>query len=194
MSLPIPPPVLVLLSLGTFMVAGASPDARDGSPAAGSAPDPVVKVAVLELAVVDNSLNGDSDSLRLWMVESGIEPTRLLREAVSRPGTYSMMEPRPAFSSVEETRIERVLSSNGVEAVGCRTPACVREVGRALGADRVITGEVTKLSVLIWFVTARVSDVRSGAVLRQDELEVKGVITDLMPKVMAVLARRFATL
>ena len=44
--------------------------------------------------------------------------------------------------------------------------------------------------MLIWFVTARVVDVPTGRVLRSEELEVKGVITDLLPKVMVSLARR----
>lgn len=152
-----------------------------------------VRVAVLEIAVLDNSMNGDSDSLRSWMIEAGIDPTVLLRRAVTSPETYAAMRPRPSFAAVEGERIQQVFAANDVSESACRNRDCLVTVGRAVGADRVITGEVTKLSVLIWFVTARVLDVRTGRILRQDEFEVKGVITDLMPKVMVVLARRFAT-
>jgi hypothetical protein len=150
-----------------------------------------IHVAVLDMQVIDNSMNGDSDSLRTWMVEVGIEPTGLLREAVARNETYAAIAPRPSFAVVTGSRIEQALG-DASEARRCRTTECTIEIGRAVGADRVITGEVTKLSVLIWFVTARVTDVQTGRVLRQDEFEVKGVITDLMPKVMVVLARRMA--
>ena len=60
-----------------------------------------------------------------------------------------------------------------------------------MGADRVVTGEPTKISNLILFVTAGVVDVQTGKVLRRDEFEVKGVIQDMLPRVMASLSRRF---
>jgi hypothetical protein len=193
--------VLLALTLPTLLGLAA---ARAGGGAEGPLPAPrtnsdearvpakPVKVAVLELAVVDNSMNGDSDSLRAWMVESGIEPTGLLREALSREETYAAIHPRPQLLAIAAPQVEEALDEAGLSARECVRLECSVRIGRALAADRVITGEVTKLSVLIWFVTARVVDVRSGKVLRQDEFEVKGVITDLMPKVMVVLARRLA--
>jgi hypothetical protein len=163
-----------------------------GAPESSAAADSleVVKVAVLDLPVVDNSYLGDADSLRSWMVASGIEPTTVLRDVIGRPETYAVVNPRARFVSVDGRRIAHAVEAGA--AAGACGLACAVRVGKAVGADRVVTGEVTKLSMLIWFVTARVVDVRSGDVLRQDEFEVKGVIGDLMPKVMGVLARRFA--
>jgi hypothetical protein len=123
------------------------------------------------------------------MVAEGIEPTALLRDALGRPGTYGRTE-EARVTAVEGARVGEALSAEGLDARRCTEPSCAARIGTRLGADRVVTGEVTKLSVLIWFVTARVVDVPTGRVLRQEELEVKGVITDLLPKVMVSLARR----
>jgi Protein of unknown function (DUF2380) len=162
-------------------------EGKTATPAPASEP---MRVAVLELVIADISFNGSSPRLAEWMREQRIDPTALLREKLAEAETYRAFEDPPAVVSIGAPRIAEVLEARGVNPRTCRTE-CAVAVGRALGADRVVTGEVTKLSVLIWFVTGRVVDVESGRVLRQDEFEVKGVIQDMMPKVMASLARRF---
>jgi hypothetical protein len=170
---------------GRAALPGGGPAARE----TGRRADEPMRVAVVELAVADASHGGDSRALRDWMVAEGIEPTALLREALGRPETYGRTE-EAGVTAVEEGRIDDALSAEGIDARRCTAASCAARIGTRLGADRVVTGEVTKLSVLIWFVTARVVDVPTGRVLRSEELEVKGVITDLLPKVMVSLARR----
>ena len=169
---------LVALSL-LLTLAGAT--ATPGSRA--------LEVAIVDLTVVDNSYGGDDDRLAAWLVSEGIDPTQLLREAIVRAETDAAIENAPEVVAVPEPRVAGALEEVGVLSPACNVP-CALTVGRTLGADRVITGEVTKLSTLIWFVTGRVVDVRTGRVLRQEELEVKGVIQDLMPHVMRSLSRR----
>ncbi|MFN2431301.1 MAG: DUF2380 domain-containing protein [Gemmatimonadota bacterium] len=159
------------------------------SAAGGAPPAPLLEVAIVDLTIVDNSYGGDSDELAEWLRDQEIDPTRLLREAIVRTETYAAFDDAPLVESVPEPRVAGALAEAGTFAAACHVD-CALTVGRTLGADRVITGEVTKLSTLIWFVTARVVDVKSGKVLRQDELEVKGVIQDMMPQVMASLSRR----
>lgn len=159
-----------------------------GSPGAPA----VVRVAVLDFAVVDNSANGDSESLARWFRDQRIEPTQLLRSALVEPETYAALDDAPAVLSVPARHIRDALRERGFDPAACAV-TCALRIGTEVGADRVITGEVTKLSNLIWFVTARVADVRSGKVLRQDEFEVKGIIQDMMPRVMASLSRRLVT-
>jgi hypothetical protein len=144
---------------------------------------------VLDIQVADNSAGGDSHKLEGWFQEQRIEPTELLRSAIVQPETYAALGGVPAVVSVEPAKIDEALRASGVEPRACDVD-CALAVGKQVGADRVITGEVTKISSLIWFVTARVADVKTGKVLRQDEFEVKGVIQDMMPKVMASLSRR----
>jgi hypothetical protein len=181
---------LVLLLAGT---AAPAQTVASAERAASSAAQPaMVKVAVLDLAVVDNTFNGDSKKLAAWFREQRIDPTDLLRDKIARTETYAALEDPPLVVSIGRLRIEDALRTAGAEPVTCAT-ACAVRVGKAVGADRVVTGEVTKLSNLIWFVTGRAVDVRAGKVVRQDELEVKGVIQDMMPKVMASLSRRLVT-
>jgi hypothetical protein len=173
-------PMLLLVLVGA---ASASPP---------TAPGGSLTVLVLDIQVVDNSAGGDSHDLERWFRQERIEPTDLLRSAIVRPETYAALNGVPAVRSVASPRIEEALRSSGVGPRACAID-CAVEIGRRVGADRVITGEVTKISNLIWFVTARVADVRTGKVLRQDEFEVKGVIRDMLPKVMASLSRRMVT-
>ncbi len=183
---------VALLSLSLFVsgpleggparVEPAAPPTRPGPEA--------MTVAVVELAVVDNSAQGDSKQLAAWFRKQRIDPTELLRTEIAKPETYEALELAPAVVSVEGARIAAAMAARGVRTGECAT-ACARAIGEQVGADRVITGEVTKISNLIWFVTAGVVDVRTGRVLRQDQFEVKGVIQDMLPKVMASLSRRF---
>ena len=157
----------------------------------GSGAEPAaITVAVLNLAVVDNSAQGDSKQLAAWFREQRIDPTDLLRAEIAKPETYAALESVPTVVTVDGARIAEAIAESGVPPAECATE-CAISVGRAVGADRVVTGEVTKISNLIWFVTAGVVDVRTGRILRRDEFEVKGVIQDTLPRVMASLSRRF---
>ncbi len=138
-------------------------------------------VAVLDLETEDASAADDAAS-REALIGIGKAATDALRNAF-RLGAGG------AYTLVDERAIAAALSDEGSAFPDCSQPDCARAIGRALGAQRVIAGTVTKISTIIWFVTIRAIDVESGQVAGEVPIELKGDISELLPKGMAALAR-----
>jgi hypothetical protein len=66
------------------------------------------------------------------------------------------------FAVVPAREVEVALTQRGVTARACDRP-CLVEVGRAVGADQVVSGRVVRMMTLLWGVDLQVTDVASGS-------------------------------
>lgn len=78
----------------------------------------------------------------------------------------------------------------GVADSPCADTDCALRVGDALGVQRVVWGRVTKVSTLIWFVSAQLVDVPTATTLHAETLQFRGNMTDVVPRLTAILWRR----
>ena len=72
----------------------------------------------------------------------------------------------------------------------CADADCALRMGRVLGVQRVIWGQVTKVSALIWFVSAQLVDVPTATVQHAETLQFRGNMRDVVPRLAAILWRR----
>jgi len=134
-------------------------------------------LAVLDLAVVDQSPISDPAATRAALVSSGKTPTAWLAQALASYDAYQLVDP---------ARVAAALQGE------CSAATCALAAGKTLGASRVVYGTIIKVSTLIWYADAALVDVEAGKVLRSEELEIKGAIAQLLPRAMPSMARRLA--
>jgi uncharacterized protein YjbI with pentapeptide repeats len=147
-------------------------------------PDPAppdLTVAVVEFVANDASGAADAAGVRARLVASGKSPEAWLAARFAESGRYT---PLPAAN------VTAALAAAGTTPGDCNDVACAVQLGRALGAARVVTGRVSKLSNLIWFLDATLVEVRAGRALEREQFEIKGDITTLLPQAMTALSRR----
>ena len=72
----------------------------------------------------------------------------------------------------------------------CADADCALRMGRVLGVQRVIWGQVTKVSALIWFVSAQLVDVPTATIRHAETLQFRGNMRDVVPRLAAILWRR----
>lgn len=154
-------------------------------PASGSAqqaPAPAATtVAVVGIVPVDASAAPDVEAMRARLAASGKSAEEWLADDFAATGRYV---PVPA------PRVAAALASLGTTPHDCGDVDCALRLGRALGVERVVIGQLSKLSNLIWYLYATMVDVAAGRALHREEFEIKGNITDLLPKAMLALSRR----
>jgi hypothetical protein len=113
----------------------------------------------------------------------GAQASDVLRAEVGTRGRYDV---------VDSARLARAVGSATSRGERCNTIRCALDVGRALGADRVLSTKLTKISTPVWFLSAYLVDVPTGRVVKSEEFELKGVPAQIIPKGLAVLARRMS--
>lgn len=94
---------------------------------------------------------------------------------------------RLVFESEHYTLVD---GREGVADSPCADADCALRTGRALGVQRVVWGQVTKVSVLIWFVSAQLVDVPTATTLHAETLQFRGNMGDVVPRLAAILWRR----
>ena len=72
----------------------------------------------------------------------------------------------------------------------CTDTDCALRMGRDRGAERVIWGQITKVSALIWFVSAHLVDVPTATTIYAETLQFRGNMTDVVPRLAEILWRR----
>ena len=70
--------------------------------------------------------------------------------------------------------------------------ACARAVGKALGAQWVVMGKVSKTSNLIWLFSGELINVETGAMLLDDDCELKGDPNVMVPAGVGLFANRIS--
>ena len=160
------PPTLkaLLIAVGLFVQVGTAPWTW-----ADSAASPVT------LAVLEFSL--DFDIANLDDAAYDRLPARLasqsLRHLVSNSEQYALVHGR-----------------EGVTDSPCTDVDCAVRAGRALGVQRIVWGQVTKVSALIWFVSGHLVDVSTATTLHAETLQFRGNVGDVIPRLAAILWRR----
>ena len=72
----------------------------------------------------------------------------------------------------------------------CTDTDCALRKARNRGAERVIWGQITKVSALIWFVSAHLVDVPTATTIYAETLQFRGNMTDVIPRLAEILWRR----
>lgn len=120
------------------------------------------RVVVLDFELVDTSLEGASygvdevETRRLKLISD------LLRDLLAKSGEYKIADLAPAAAGIAEAGF--IHSCNGCEIA----------IARPLGADRVITGTVHKISTLILGIQMAERDVATGRILRVVAAQIRG--------------------
>jgi hypothetical protein len=134
--------------------------------AAQGAADTSDRVAVLDVALYNAGAN----------VQEAIDTAMaVLADEVLR-GKLAELLPG---SLVDSSAVRRVGASDSAMAITGNKPcnvivACTRYVGSELGAEWAVMSKVSKTSNLIWLFTGQLIDVRSGEILMDDSIELKG--------------------
>ena len=145
-------------------------------------PPPRIPIAVVEVTLVDASYHADVEQLRTLLQKSGKTAEDWLANYLVK-GDYDPIDP---------ARISAALRSMDVSPSSCADLACAVQLGKTLGANRVVAGKVRKVSDLIWFLEATMVDVRTATVRCHEEFELKGNIVELLPKGTMSLAKRLS--
>src|SRR5437879_8312945 len=171
---------------GARDVALALPARSALAPAPGPAQDGAARtsVAVVEFVTVDASAYPNADSVRTALGSSGHTPEGWLAADLAAVGRYA---------PIGEPQVAAALTARGLTPRDCSDLTCAVALGRALGADRVVTGRISRLSNLIWLLYGAMVDVATGRVRYRDEFEIKGDIVDLLPKATLAMARRLTS-
>ena len=131
--------------------------------------------APVTLAVLEFSLN-----LEIANPDEAVDdrlPARLARESLLQLASKS-------------ERYVLVRDSGRETGSPCSDTGCALQKGRERGAQRVIWGQITKVSVLIWFVSAHLVDVPTETTLHAETLQFRGNMTDVVPRLTQILWRR----
>lgn len=143
-----------------------------------------VKVAMLDLAFYGKRANdifpGDTA-----MADTA---TAVMRKELAN---------QPGIAFVDSASIAKAVDSPTAKAVVQDRPcnvvvACVRAVGKEVGAKWAVMGKISKTSDLIWIFSGELIDVATGKLVLDDSYELKGIAKDMVPKGAEVFARRVA--
>jgi uncharacterized protein YjbI with pentapeptide repeats len=94
------------------------------------------------------------------------------------------------FQLIPHNRLGQALSDTTATGAECMTQECRRAVSRKLGAEWMATAKLSKTSNLIWYLSAQLTDVKTGRRLLDDEFELKGIAEDIAKGGAHSLARR----
>ena len=140
-------------------------------------------IAVLDFELIDDTAaqGGPSDvagqEKRLGLI--GAE----LRAQLAGQGLYRLLDNAPAAELIGKLKSAQPLyACNG----------CELDIGRQLGADRVLVGWVQKVSNLILNLNVGVKDVRSGATVMIKSVDIRGNSDDSWLRAVRYLVRDIA--
>ena len=123
------------------------------------------------LAVLPFELIDDQHELAPATVEYARLPviTRQLADGLQSKGLYRVVDTTSARALIGDLRArENLRDCNG----------CELEIGRALKADRVLTGWVQKVSNLILNINIRIENVSNGDIVLQKSVDIRGNTDD----------------
>jgi hypothetical protein len=145
---------------------------------------PVARVAMLDLAFYGARANS-------------IEPGDSALAAVATATLRATLGAASGVALVDSASTLAAARGPGPSAAASGKPcnvivACARAVGQALGARWAVMGKVSKTSNLIWLFSGQLIDVATGELTLDDEYELKGVASEMVPAGARVFARRVA--
>ena len=111
--------------------------------------------------------------------------TERMRADLSQSGTFAVLDSSRAAAALGSVDLPPAQCGASVQ--------CVRAAARKIGARWAVTGTVTKVSNLIWYLSAQLIDVPSGRLVLDDGFELKGPRDEIVPRGASSFARRIAT-
>ena len=93
-----------------------------------------------------------------------------LNNELYKLGTYRL---------VERNQVNEILIEQGFQQSGCTSDECVVEVGKLLGAQKMVAGSISKVGD-VYSVSARIVDMQSGEIDKFANLDHEGKIGDLL--------------
>lgn len=119
------------------------------------------KTAVLDIELLDMSQEGErgrrADETRRLVVAS-----EELRRLLAASDQIALVDTAPQAREIE--KLSPIFKCNG----------CEEEIGKALGADLVVSGYVQKTSNLILSFVVTIRDVATGKVVRGAQVDIRG--------------------
>jgi len=106
-----------------------------------------------------------------------------LNNELYKLGTYRL---------VERNQINEILIEQGFQQSGCTSDECVVEVGKLLGAQKMVAGSISKVGD-VFSVSARIVDMQSGEIDKFANLDHEGKIGDLLKWGMEDIALQLVT-
>jgi len=96
--------------------------------------------------------------------------TDRLRTEISNMGQVSI---------VERAEMEEILKEQGYQQTGCFTSECMVEVGKLIGAEKIVSGSISKVGNT-FSVSARLINIETGEVENSITYDLSGVIDELL--------------
>jgi len=138
------------------------------------APPPAGRVAVLDVALYNAGANLQ-------------EATDTAMAALSTQVLRGKLAELLGDALIDSAAVRQVALSDSAMSITGNKPcnvivACARHAGSKLGADHAVMAKLSKTSNLIWLFTGQLINVRTGQILMDDSIELKG---DVEPMVRA---------
>jgi hypothetical protein len=133
------------------------------SPLAAPAADaPLKSIVLLDFELIDSGLDHSADDAQRQRLQA---ISQALREEFIARHFYSVLDNAPAAAMIADYKARfKLYDCNGCDA----------DIGKALGADRVLSAWVQKVSNLILNINIQVRDVRSGLVVLTRSVDIRG--------------------
>jgi len=97
-----------------------------------------------------------------------------------------------AFALVDRTQKKKILSEQAFQQAVCSTDECQTAAGRMLGANKIITGRLTKIDETTWELSAQLLDVKTGETLKTATIPHKGDYFSLLRVTTVAVAAKLS--
>lgn len=91
---------------------------------------------------------------------------------------------------VDRSQIDAVLKEQAFQQTGCTSNECAVQVGKVLGARRLVSGKVTRLDADHWVLAASLIEVETSETLRSGSVNVTGDIFSVLNQGVPPLAAK----
>jgi uncharacterized protein YjbI with pentapeptide repeats len=159
-------PCVLTIVLATAAAAGLHAQA--------SVPEQLVLMDIPFYGAFANSIQAGDSALAALTTDS-------VRAGLARSGRFALLD---------RDRVRAAVIAATHSGVECSTDDCLREVSRTLGARWMVTGKLSKISNLVWYLSGQLTDVGTGHRYLEDEYELKGNAHEMVRGGSATLARR----
>lgn len=125
------------------------------------------------------------DAKGVSQVESEVLSEKLrshILRVVETPKYRSMKNSVP-YELVERTQMDKIFDQFNIQNTGCVSDSCAVELGKMLGTDRIIIGQVGLVGKT-YSVSARIVDIETSKAVRTADRQYRGSIDDLINKVI----------
>jgi hypothetical protein len=132
-------------------------------PAHGRAADaPLKGIVMLDFELIDETLDRASDEAQQQRLR---KISDALRQEFTDRRFYTVLDNKPQQALIDDLKRRfKLYDCNG----------CDVDIGKALGADRVMTAWVQKVSNLILNINIQIRDVQSGLIMLNKSVDIRG--------------------